>query len=292
MKKSTEKKFGVKYLLHNFLYFVPNHLRNFTVGMAPKFNMNCMNSIKSFQTLDNYNSQIRLNYNSILSHHSYILNVVRTSRLRVVYNNNVFRIIVPFNMYLSQENALVQNIQRSMDYISYHLSRLNTLMGDHALASDYLVADGYTGDLTGDVPLINQARSLYRTLMGSFTHVSQETLQNLDLRSSLVNSLINNIDRYRYLVNSTQNYLRTYSIGWHQDFAGSVQLSFPGNTPLNTEQATSHVQDVDLEVNSLTETISNLISELNEVETNVLGLEVSEMKVHEYISAAAEIQST
>lgn len=278
------------YYLDNILSIIPNHLREFTVYMAPKFNPDSMNSIKSFQTLDNYNTQIRNHYNAVVHHYNNIVNILRTNNIRVVYNGNIFRLIVPSSLNISVENAILHNFQQSIDQIFANLLSLNTLMQDYNIASDYLVRDGYTGNLIGETSLIYQARSLYDNLIGSFIQVSQQTIQGYILRISLVNRLVISINRFREISNSTQNYLINNDIGFHQGRAGGVELSFPSNSPLNTEQATNYIQDMDLEINTLTENISNLISQLNDLETNRLGLEVSQMRVHELITAAADLQ--
>jgi hypothetical protein len=108
----------------------------------------------------------------------------------------------------------------------------------------------------------------------------------------LINSLQSSTlsRRLRQLVDVTSTYLRVNNIGFHQDRSGSVDLSFPNNSSVNAEVGADFLQNRDLEINTLTEKIANLIARLDDLETNGLGLDVSQMRVHEYINTAAELQ--
>lgn len=281
-----------KFLDYFNLNNVSPNLRNFIVRMAPRFDINSTNSKRSFATLNNFNREIVIHYNAMAYNINIIVHLIRVNNLTVIYNGDEFRVIPSGTLSTIDHNQIIRSFSLAMSQIIVHLRSLNTLRVDYRVASNYLVRDGYTGNLLGNTNLIDQAISLYNNLIVRFNYVSHSLMQNYNLRFDLVNSLESSINRFRFLIQSTTGYLAEYNLGLHQDSQGSVELSFPNNCSLDVQEAALFLQDRDLVINSLIQRIANDINVLNDLETNTLRLDISQMRVHGFITLAAELQMT
>ena len=226
----------------------------------------------------------------MIFHNNVLDNLIRSHNLTIVYNGDIFRVVTPGNISTIEYNRIVNSFTLTLNQIIANLASLNTLNEDYNIASEYLVRDGYNGNLLGNTGLVNQARLLYSSMLARFNHVSHPLILNYNLRLDLINTLESSLNRLRLLIHETTIYLTSNNIGFHQDKAGSVELSFPNNTSIDVFQATQFLQDRDLVIISLSQRIASLINELNDLETNRLGLNLSQMRVHDFITLAAELE--